>query len=204
MDYSITPLFPLPIGIYNLERKLKKSEKDFIINLERRPNWGNTSSSDGYLLKHKKLKKLKTFFKEAVNHYFKEIYNPKFDVKLRVTQCWANFSEKGSWHHSHEHPNSFISGVFYVNSDSEKDKIIFMKSGYKTIDIPRKDDEWNIYNTESWWFPAVENQLILFPSFLTHKVDPVEADKTRISLSLNTFPVGIVGDCRSMTECLLK
>lgn len=204
MNHSIVPLFPIPIGIYNFERKLKKSEKDFILNLERRPNTGNTTTVDSYLLKHKKLKKLKNFFKESANNFFREIYQPKFDVKLKITQCWGNFSEKGQWHHPHEHPNSFISGVFYVNSDSEADKILFLKSGYKTIDIPRHNDKSNIYNSESWWFPSIENQLILFPSSLTHRVDPVVGNKTRISLSFNTFPIGIIGDNNSMTECLLE
>lgn len=205
MKNKIAPLFPTPIGLYDLEQPLTESEKSFIVNLEQGANMGNTSSVDRYLLRHKKLSRLKEFFYESVNHYFKEIYQPMYDVKLRITQCWANWCTKGQWHHKHAHPNSFISGVFYANSDQDKDRIYFYPSIlYKQIDIPHHADNWNMFNTDSWWFPAVENQLILFPSGLQHSVDAIDTDRQRVSVSLNTFPVGVVGDFHTLTECILE
>jgi hypothetical protein len=41
--------------------------------------------------------------------------------------------------------------------------------------------------------------LILFPSSLTHMVQTVESEQTRISLAFNTFPVGHVGDEMDLT-----
>lgn len=204
MENQIVPLFPIPIGFYRLEKPLNENEKNFIMNLERRPNLGNSTSVKNYLLEEKKLSRLKDFFNESVNNYFNEVYRPMFDVKCKITQCWANYSEKGQWHHQHSHPNSFISGVFYVNSDSEKDKIFFHKSGYKQIDIPHEQDNWNIYNSETWYFPAIENQIILFPSSLSHNVETIDTDRIRVSISLNTFPIGFLGDSRTLTECILE
>jgi hypothetical protein len=87
--------------------------------------------------------------------------------------------------------------VLYIKANKESDKIYFYKDGYKQISLPTEN--WNLYNSESWWFEAVAKELILFPSSLTHMVQTVQGEDTRISLSFNTFPVGYVGDEKSLT-----
>ncbi len=111
------------------------------------------------------------------------------------------FSEQGQWHHKHAHPNSFVSGVFYLNTNAD-DKIYFYRSGWKQIIFP--PEEWNLYNSESWWFEAKVGRLILFPSSLEHNVPSVQGEETRISMSFNTFPVGIVGDEMELTGLKLE
>lgn len=54
--------------------------------------------------------------------------------------------------------------------------------------------EWNVWNSESWWFEVGTGDLVLFPSHLQHMVETVQGEQTRISLSFNTFPVGLVGE----------
>jgi uncharacterized protein (TIGR02466 family) len=109
----------------------------------------------------------------------------------------VNYTKPGEYHHKHAHPNSFISGVFYIQSDAEKDKIYFYKDGYQQIKVPAAD--WNEWNSESWWFEAVTGKLILFPSSLTHMVETVQSEQTRISLSFNTFLSGYIGDENDLT-----
>ena len=46
--------------------------------------------------------------------------------------------------------------------------------------------------------------LILFPSRLTHMVETVKGEDTRISLSFNTFPVGLVGEEMDLTGLKLE
>ena len=41
--------------------------------------------------------------------------------------------------------------------------------------------------------------LVLFPSSLTHMVETVQGEATRISLSFNTFPVGSIGEGVDLT-----
>lgn len=202
MTFSVEPLFPIPIGFSKLESGLKPKEKDYILNLEKAPNTANLTSKDRYLNKHKILKNFIEFCSNSLNYYFKELYQPKYDVNLRITQMWANYSQKGEWHHVHEHPNSFISAVFYVNCEDNLDNITFIKKGYQQLQI--YSENFNQYNCQDWIFPVKENLLIIFPSSLTHKVEPVQSNKTRISISMNTFPVGVLGDNLNCTECVLK
>jgi uncharacterized protein (TIGR02466 family) len=190
-------LFPTPIGFYELNREFTKSESDFLLNQKSRSNMGNTTSIDNYICRSSKLKKLKQFFDESLLHYFTTVYRPKYDVIPRITQSWVNYTKPGEYHHKHAHPNSFISGVFYIQSDAEKDKIYFYKDGYQQIKVPAAD--WNEWNSESWWFEAVTGKLILFPSSLTHMVETVQSEQTRISLSFNTFLSGYIGDENDLT-----
>ena len=90
-----------------------------------------------------------------------------------------------------------MSGVFYVQADKAKDKIYFYRNGYQQIKFPPSD--WNVWNSESWWFEVGSCDLVLFPSSLTHMVPTVESEQTRISLSFNTFPVGNVGEEMDLT-----
>jgi uncharacterized protein (TIGR02466 family) len=136
-----------------------------------------------------------------VREYLAQIYAPMRDVNLRVTQSWCNYTTPGQFHHKHEHPNSFVSGVLYIQSDPKVDRIYFYRSGYQQLKLPT--ETFNPYNSESWWFESVPGQLILFPSHLTHMVETTRSADTRISLSFNTFPVGQVGSNQELTELLL-
>jgi uncharacterized protein (TIGR02466 family) len=109
---------------------------------------------------------------------------------------------KNQYHHKHQHPNSFISGVFYINSNKEFDKIKFFKEDYKTI--KPEVTNWNLYNSESWWFPVETGDIVLFPSSLSHCVEVKKGDNTRISLAFNTFVKGCVGNNKNLTELLFK
>ena len=195
-------LFPTAVGKFELGRELTEKELDFVKNAETRPNMGNKSSADNYVLKNKVLKDLHKLLLSYSNDYFQNVYKPRSDVSLYITQSWLNYTEPGQFHHKHAHPNSFLSGVFYVNADATKDKIYFYREGYQQIKLPATD--WNLWNSESWWFEVGTGVLFLFPSSLTHMVETVTASETRISLAFNTFLKGTIGDNHSLTELKIE
>ena len=190
-------LFPTPIGSFKMDREFTKKEKDFILGLETRPNQGNTTSKDNNLFDREELKDVHEFAKESVNKYLQGVYAPKNNVSLYVTQSWANYTQPGGFHHKHAHPNSFVSGVLYIQADPEKDKIYFYRDGYQQLKLPTEN--FNPYNSESWWFEAVPGQLYLFPSGTTHMVQNTESADTRVSISFNTFLKGYVGEDVDLT-----
>jgi uncharacterized protein (TIGR02466 family) len=190
-------LFPTPVAIYKLDRKLMEEELVFIKGQETRPNMGNVTSIDNTILQNHSMTKLRDFIESNVSEYFKTVYSPKHDVSLRITQSWINYTEPGQYHHKHAHPNSFVSGVFYPQANRETDKIYFYRDGFQQIKFP--PNNWNVWNSESWWFEVGTGDLVLFPSSLTHMVETVKGEDTRISLSFNTFPVGLVGEEMDLT-----
>lgn len=198
---NIIPLFPTAVGRTTLDRSLSESEMKFINELEVRPNKGNTTSKNSYVLKEKPLEKLAEFCLESANKYFQEVYKPKEDLNLYITQSWVNYTERGGFHHKHSHQNSFISGVFYVNASVESDKVYFYNESYKQIKV--QPTEWNVWNSESWWLEVGTGTLYLFPSSLTHDVPGVENDGRRISLSFNTFIKGAIGSYEHLAELVI-
>ena len=197
----INNLFPTAVGFYELDKPVTEKELQFIKDLETRTNEGNTTSVDNYLLKSKEMKRIAAFIDKSVQDYFQEVYAPKHKVKPYVTQSWANYTNKGQFHHKHAHPNSFISGVFYVAADPAKDRIYFYKDGYQQIKVTTEN--WNHWNSESWWFEVGTGKVVLFPSNLTHMVETVQTEDTRISIAFNTFLEGVIGDSQKLTELLL-
>jgi hypothetical protein len=80
-------------------------------------------------------------------------------------------------------------------------KLNFLKKIYQTIKPETKD--WNLYNSETWWFTVKTGDIILFPSSLTHMVETKEGDNTRISLAFNVFIKGTIGNNKNLTELIL-
>lgn len=189
-------LFPTPVSFFTLDRNLTKEENNFFLNQETYRNSGNTTSNHRNVLDEVVSKDLRVFIEESIKEYFEFIVKPQYEVKPYITQSWLNYTKEGEFHHSHQHPNSYISGVFYVQADREKDKIHFSRSRYSQIKVmSSKYDEWN---SESWWFDVGTGDLLIFPSYLTHAVESVKGS-TRISLSFNTFLKGYIGEDTELT-----
>jgi uncharacterized protein (TIGR02466 family) len=205
--HTIHTAFPTPVYIVKRDLELSpKDDKDIedIIKGGLRSNSGNSTSSNSYIFDDK-LKKIKQFCEQQIAIYVKEVINPKEDLDFYITQSWLNITKPGETHHSHFHRNSIISGVFYISTE-EDDKITFSDPNAKIkiiIDLATK--EYNLWNSITWFFPVNNNELVLFPSWLNHEVEPnKKATTDRISLSFNTFVRGTLGNQKDLTELILK
>jgi len=203
MEASIHSIFPTPIYISKLNRELTNKELSFIdkTKLDIYKNQGNTTSNDNYILNNKLFKDLKTDLDLRVKDYFDKVISPSNNITPYITQSWLNYTETNQYHHKHQHPNSLVSGVFYINSNEEHDKITFFNDTYKTIKPEIKD--WNIWNSESWWFSVKSGDIILFPSSLAHMVETKKGTNTRISLAFNVFVKGTIGKNKDLTELII-
>jgi len=200
----IQNLFPTPIYMSNIDRTFTKQELQFVTEQKKHcvDNKGNINTKDNYILSRKEFKNIKKFLDQCCKDYLEKIISPKNNIELYITQSWLNYTEKDQYHHKHEHPNSVVSGVLYFDSDKENDKILFSSNkGYQQIKPEIKD--FNIWNSETWWFPLETGQLMIFPSSTTHQVDIKKGNNTRISLAFNTFYKGIVGSNKDLTELIL-
>ena len=205
--HTIHTAFPTPVYIVKRDLELSpKDDKDIedIIKGGLRSNSGNSTSSNSYIFDDK-LKKIKQFCEQQIAIYVKEVINPKEDLDFYITQSWLNITKPGETHHIHFHRNSIISGVFYISTE-EDDKITFSDPNAKIkiiIDLATK--EYNLWNSITWFFPVNNNELVLFPSWLNHEVEPnKKATTDRISLSFNTFVRGTLGNQKDLTELILK
>lgn len=197
----VNNLFPYAVAKHQIGREFTAEEMDFVVKQSTSPNLGNKTSTNYYILKDDTFSEIRKFLQQSVDDYVKAIYAPKENVTVRITQSWLNYSKPGQWHHKHRHPNSFVSGVLYLKALKEKDKVFFYKEQYETLKLSTQN--WNIYNSDSWWFEIGVGDLFLFPSSLMHGVEPVK-EQERISLAFNTFPVGYLGQEEELTALHLR
>ena len=208
-DYnSIQGIFPCPIYISKRDSVLDLTEEKEIRKIIDKggmnENAGNSTSKNSDIF-NGKLKKLKQFCEKHIKSYVEQVIAPKEELDFYITQSWLNVTKPGGYHHAHFHPNSIISGVFYVSTE-EDDNITFIDPNNKVKGLIKfEHKEFNLWNSETWFFPPVTNELMLFPSWLGHKVDVNgNATKDRISLSFNTFVKGTLGERQDLTELVLK
>lgn len=195
-------LFPIAVAAFTHDKGLTESEKDFLLNQEIHRNKGNSTSVDRYVLRDERLAGLKSFIDDSIKKYVDAVYAPSSPFSLPITQSWLNYTEQGGYHHIHWHPNSMISGVFYINADGNKDKLIFDRDVRGSFRI--FTDKPNPLNIETIWMSVNTNDLILFPSYLMHRVEEVETVDTRVSLAFNTFPVGSIGLHDALNRVVVK
>jgi uncharacterized protein (TIGR02466 family) len=188
-DPEIIGIFPTPIYFSKLNRKFTSKEITFIkkVKINNKKNLGkNKISEDTYVL---------------IQDYFDKIVCPANNVKPYITQSWLNFTKENESHHKHNHSNSLVAGVLYINCDEKFDKIKFFNEKYKTIRLEIKN--YNLFNSESWWFSVKTGDIILFPPSMMHMVDVKEGSNARISLAFNVFIKGKIGTTENINELIL-
>jgi uncharacterized protein (TIGR02466 family) len=196
MNHIIKCIFPTPLYKSSLERELTEKEIDFIKKIQNKLvlNKGNKTSIDNFILNNKILKKLKKDIYNKVEDYFNRVIIPNNNIKPYITQSWVNITDEGGYHHKHDHPNSIISGVFYLSSDY----ITFEKREYQAIQINvKKVTDLNCF---SYILPVFKNEVILFPSNTLHYVSDYNQKTQRISLAFNVFVKGKIGSNLKLTE----
>lgn len=188
---QLFPLFAIPVIQLRLAHEVQPAELDHIHSLGFIPNSGNLISRDQMVLAHPLLQSLSRAITDAVDRYVDLIHAAGPEVHLQITQSWINLSEPGQWHHAHCHPNSLVSGVWYVHALGDH-HIRFLRSGYRQIElVSAARTEWTQNHVD---IKVSTGDCVLFPSSLEHCVLPVPGTEPRISLSFNTFPVGVLGD----------
>jgi len=125
------------------------------------------------------------FIKEA-ELFCKETVGQTLD--LSIAKSWFSHHNKNNWNTPHGHPLNFIVGVYYLKTNDKAGDLLLLD--------PRGSVSFNqYYDTDSkcetvggrCYFrikPKVGN-LILFPAYVVHSVEPNLSEETRISLALN-------------------
>jgi uncharacterized protein (TIGR02466 family) len=199
----VNGLFPVPVASID-ERPPTEEELSFIKAMETRPNQGNVTSKNSYILDTDELSDLRSLIEFHIHEYLYSTLGSDNSCSLRITQSWCNYNDSDQYHHEHNHPNSIVSGVYYPQAEHADDSLNFKNPLEMYNPIRHIPTEGTAFNTPSWWLPAQTGTLFLFPSYLVHAVSPIEnRPSTRISLSFNTFYRGDVGSKELLAELKL-
>ncbi|WP_206996688.1 2OG-Fe(II) oxygenase family protein [Trinickia mobilis] len=106
---------------------------------------------------------------------------------LHLTGCWLNVLDPGAAHAVHTHPNNFLSGVYYVQTQSGADTINFHDPRPQTAIIRPPVTELTAYNTDQVVVPVSDGTLLVFPAWLPHSVSANLSGRARVSVSFNAM-----------------
>jgi uncharacterized protein (TIGR02466 family) len=108
------------------------------------------------------------------------------DCDVFVSSSWANINDsKNCINVEHIHGDTF-SGVFYVDAPNGSGKLYLKNPGINSMwagcDLCQNKNQ---YTGEVIKITPVEGNIMLWPSYLPHSVEPNNHDKERISIAFN-------------------
>ena len=197
----ITPLFATPLMEVHLDLDTDKlTELAFEMqNKDKKgadhTNRGGWQSNDVVEEKHEEFIRLKKEIIQYLQIYQSEVFQGMAFKEYNIVPClgnmWVNINEKHHYNEWHIHAGSTLSGTYYIKHDGSKENgdIIF-KSPYNEY---KKYVHWpagiviksNEVTSELFGPTPKSNMLLIFPSWLEHKVETNLKNDSRISLSFN-------------------
>jgi len=106
---------------------------------------------------------------------------------LELFSIWFNVNRDNDSNHAHSHSDCFLSGAYYIAVDGSS----LEEPAPIVLSDPRSQPATNF--DYSGWFGMNQNhfidpkpgKVILFPSWLSHRVEPAYGDAPRISVAFN-------------------
>ena len=132
-------------------------------------------------------KEYEPLIKELFQMQNEIIEEEHLDIKPRLGNMWANINPPGGYNNSHIHPNSLFSGVYYIKAQPNSGRLSLMdpRPGVQTTMPMRKQGKIPRELWRETYYDPVPGRLIMFPSWLWHKVEPNQSNDIRISVSFN-------------------
>jgi len=149
--------------------------------------------------------KMKQMFTHISNRLIKEGLN--YDNKLEISSSWFTKTHKGEQSPMHDHKNCVFSAVYYYGDYDDKVANLIFKNPIVNLTSYRlnvgKSNKFNTYDIE---ITPQSGSLLIFPSYVSHKIDVHKSDIPRLSLAFNMVPVGQygIGDSQADTSWISK
>ena len=208
MNGSYVPLFANPLMRVELDLDLEKLS-EFAVQLQdkekegvQETNIGGWQSGDIIEEKHEEFIKLKKEISKNLQIYHSQVFKGMVfedDIIQNLNNMWVNINKKHHYNEWHIHPLATLSGTFYIKHDGsvENGSIEFKHPSH----ISMIDVHWpvgllekhNFITTPYIKFTPKPNMLLIFPSWLEHKVDINLKDEPRITAGFNSsaIPSGV-------------
>jgi uncharacterized protein (TIGR02466 family) len=198
---KLAQIFPTYVVGYDNEN-YKSINEDVLSKLELEeytpPPAQPFQTMDNHLENREEYKDLYNWFNECLEDYRKTFqYHCE---QFKIILSWANKANDQGSHRMHVHPNSFISGVYYVSEGCSptyfEDPRYQIRSGWNV-------ETHHAISDNIWTCPSETGTLVLFPSWLPHFTESQPFEGLRYTISFNAIPVGATNK-GSLTELNLE
>jgi uncharacterized protein (TIGR02466 family) len=186
-------LFSIPICLFDLN--IDKEQQKTIENIIKNTEYRLTESGNAYISEdlhlfqtHPELHFLNQQFLKYINYFNEDVLNYK-KTNFKITTSWSTQCLYGQESERHKHSNSMYSGVYYNKCDIKTSEIIFYNNDWTGSNYELEVDKYNSFNATRWRIQPRDKLLIIFPSFLSHKILKNLNKKIRHSIAFNCIPV---------------
>jgi uncharacterized protein (TIGR02466 family) len=182
-------IFNISIYKKNLNLNNKKLLR-YILTLKKQSKGRNKSNPTGWQSFDLNLTQpiFSKLNKEITEYFLQYINQILLKNNFKISNMWANVNGYKDYNLMHYHPNAVVSGVYYLKVPENSGNIFFVNPASQLIETSW-DECIERYTTQNSPFVKVnpiEGQLILFPSWLQHGVEPnLNKKQNRVSLSFN-------------------
>jgi len=170
---------------------------DYVKGIDyKRVKQDNGSCSTDYdLLDNEVFKDLKETIINRSEFYLQDLFSQK-KLELEIIASWCMKHKKGDFAQPHYHHNSYLSGVYYLQSDEHTGRLLFQRDDKEnTLNDTIKPDvwRWNDINGGTYYIDAEPGNLIIFPSRLVHETHINKSELDRYCIAFNIMPRGLLG-----------
>ncbi len=191
---TMLPLFPTcvwktqlkPEDYTEINSRIKKKLNELLADRPR-PSPGETWQPEQKLHGLDEFKELMAIINATVKDVL-EFLQVDYD-SLAITGCWANIDATNARHNTHGHPNNYLSGVYYVQTQDGANTITFEDPRPQNYVMLPHLKKFTVENSRSITLDVQDGTLLVFPAWFWHSVDDNRSDKERISVSFNIFPL---------------
>ena len=188
-------LFPVPVFEYQIpnHEKINLELKKYIYkNKEKDPKGVEISNVGGWHSQNFDIDKsliIKKFFGK-ITHVLPDIFNNQMGwsckiEQIRIMNIWSVVNHKNTFNIRHQHPNSFFSAAYYVQTNANAGQIKFFDPKEVNVMYYPTINEPNEFTSHVVKIKPEEGKLLLFPSYLHHAVGENLSDEDRIVISFN-------------------
>ena len=200
MDMQLVPLFASTLFSLQIDEDTDelKEDKTFTISQKYQDKHGKQPSSERDFRVLQKYPRVNDILLDSWNAIAKDVlFYPQDFI---ITTSWFTKVLDGDESHAHLHKNSFYSGVYYFDEYTEDSAVIeFYSPTLPFSDYHFEPTQYNVVNSTSWQIKPQKNKLILFPSFVNHKILTNKGGPRR-SLAFNIAPIGVYGEGDSLID----
>lgn len=157
-------IFPIPTRVIDLDEKQQNEIKEYYNDVWKdipRPEHVKVATTWG--MEEQPLDMSPTLvdaITQSLDGYIQRVSN--FVSTAYIEDHWLQEYNHGAAHMPHHHPDSIISGVYYIESNNQGSPLVFYN--------PNNAQHFMNYSTYSNMVECWQGRLILFPSWLLHGV----------------------------------
>ena len=180
-------IFPIPVSISNFDQDLSLIERCFTFEKSNKTSYSYCDT--GYTTFGQKEnvldwdKKLSSFVYEEIKNLSQKVGIDYANLSLHSS--WMTINRKYAYHETHHHLPAIWSGVYYVKASELDAKITFFNPGLESHWPFNSSIQNNQYTSPIWSVTPKTGTLIIFPSYLNHKVEQQITENERITIAFN-------------------